>query len=232
MRLDLEVIENKFECKDAITVRFAKPDGFNYIAGQYLTYQLPVQDPKGSTRQFTLASSPTEDFLQLTTKLSDSAFKQALEKMGRGAKIKAVGPQGEFVLEDAPHHVMIAGGIGITPFRSMIKFAVDTELDVNIKLLYSNRVPEEIAFRDELDKWQFLNQKLRVVHTVTRPEESKYPWSGRPGRVDAELIKENMADGCVFYVCGPQGMVAAMTDLLKEMGISEDRIKKEEFTGY
>ncbi len=227
----LHVLENEEECKDAITLKFLKPQ-IDYKAGQYLMYSLPVEDPKGNIRPFSLASSPTEDFLLFTTKLTGSVFKNTLATLKKGDVINARGPFGKFVLENSPKHLMIAGGIGITPFRSMIKYAVDTKTKQQITLLYSNKIPEEIAYRDELEKWQKQNKFLRVIQTITRPEESNEQWSGRTGRIDDALIKEHSDVDTMFYVCGPPGMVDAMLELLKQIGIPEERIRLERFAGY
>ncbi|MBI2579224.1 MAG: FAD-dependent oxidoreductase [Candidatus Aenigmarchaeota archaeon] len=230
-QFSLVVLESRKEAADTMAIKFEKPQ-IDYKPGQYMLYELPVQDPEGPTRSFSLASSPTESFLMLTTKLTGSVFKSKLAQMKKGDTINASGPSGRFVLQDSPKHLFIAGGIGITPFRSMIKYAVDTELQEKITLLYSNKVPEEIAFFDELDKWQNQNRFLRVVHTITKPEESEEQWNGRVGRIDAALIKEHLDAETIVYVCGPPGMVDAMVAVLKDIGVPEKRIKAERFEGY
>jgi len=227
----LEILDNKKESIDAITVKFLKPQ-IDYKPGQYLLYSLPVEDPKGNSRPFSLASSPTEDFLMLTTKLSGSVFKNKLASLNKGDTINARGPFGRFVLQDSKKHLMIAGGIGITPFRSMIKYAIENKIKQSITLFYSNKVPEEIAFRNELDKWQQRNENFKLIHTITRPEESKEQWSGRVGRIDSELIKEHLDIDTIIYVCGPPGMVDAMLELLKEIGVPDERVRAERFAGY
>ncbi|MBI4018115.1 MAG: FAD-dependent oxidoreductase [Candidatus Aenigmarchaeota archaeon] len=230
-KFSLQVLENTKEASDSIRVKFVKPD-IHYKPGQYMIYELPVQDPKGPARDFSLASSPTEDFLMLTTKLTGSPFKQKLAQLRVGDVIDASGPFGGFTIADGPRHLFVAGGIGITPFRSMIKFATDRKLQQEITLLYSNKVPEEIAFRDELEKWRQQNENLKVVHTITRPEESAEKWNGRTGRVDAGLIKENLDAETVVYVCGPPAMVDAILALLKDMDVPEQRTRAEKFEGY
>lgn len=231
-QFSLQVVENRPEAADSRTLRFAKPAGMEYRAGQYMTYMLPVQDPRGPTRQFSLASSPTEDFLQLTTMLSDSPFKQKLAGMEKGDTIKASGPHGQFLLSEGKDHLFIAGGIGITPFRSMIKFITDKKLGQKITLLYSNKTPQEIAFFSELLGWKKLNPNLKFIHTITRPEESTELYVGRTGRIDAELIKKYLNDDSTVYVCGPPAMVDAMLELLKGMNVLDSRIRYESFKGY
>jgi ferredoxin-NADP reductase len=147
-------------------------------------------------------------------------------------KIKARGPFGRFTLSEAEKHVMIAGGIGITPFRSIIKFATDTESNAKITLIYSNRTPEDIVFKEDLDLMEHMNENLEVIHTITRPEG--HFWKGITGRVDEHMIEQHIEDveNSIFYVCGPPSMVDAMQIVLKEMGIADERIKMERFGGY
>ena len=210
---------------------FAKPENFNFIAGQFITLFLDVQDARGNYRQFSVASSPTEDYVMITTTMRGSAFKQKLEQL-EGQKIKARGPFGRFTLQENSEHVMVAGGIGITPFRSMIKSATDMGNSAKIKLIYSNKTPEDIVFMEDLDLMEKMNEYLEIIHTITRPEG--HFWKGVTGRVDEHMIGQHIEDveNSIFYVCGPPAMVDAMQIVLKEMGIAEERIKMERFGGY
>lgn len=237
-KLELEVMENK---KITLDVQAIKLDlggnDFAYKPGQYVNMTLEVEnDPKGNTRQFSIASSPTEDFLMFATKISDSPFKQKFSKLEKGDVVKVRGPFGQFILEEDPNkqHVMLSGGIGITPLRAMIKYATDKKLPLKIVLLYSNKTPEEIAFSEEFEKWEKQNENLKIVNTITRPEESKEKWEGKTGRIDDRMIREFVPDfkKAEFYVVGPPGMVDAMVDILEEMKISEEQINVEHFTGY
>ncbi len=222
--------EIRDEAPDVKSFIFEKPKDFNFVAGQFMTIFLDVQDTKGSYRQFSIASSPTESALMITSTMRGGAFKSKLAEM-QGQKIKVRGPFGQFVLQQGGEHVMIAGGIGVTPFRSMIKFATDTEYSGKIKLLYSNKTPESITFMEDLDLFEKSNEHLEIVHTITQPDSS---WQGRTGRVDEKMIRENTADlkTPVFYVCGPPAMVDGMRALLKGMNIPDERVKFEQFTGY
>ena len=131
--LQLLAKEIRQETPDVKSFIFEKPENFSFVAGQFLTLFLDVEDPRGNYRQFSIASSPTEDSVMITSTMRGSPFKQKLAEM-QGQKIRARGPFGRFTLQEAERHVMVAGGIGVTPFRSMIKFATDTERKDKITL--------------------------------------------------------------------------------------------------
>lgn len=239
MILELPLIEKRQEASGVITLRFdTRNTGFDYVAGQHASMTLDVSDPKGNMRQFSIASSPTEkDFVMFSTKLSDTPFKQKLNSLILGDKVKVKGPFGNFILPSdySKQIIMLSGGIGITPPpRSMIKFATDKRLDSKIILLYSNRIPKDILYRKDLEEMEKNNRSLRAVFTITRPEESDEEWSGRTGRIDEKTIRETVkdAENSVYYVCGPPGMVDALYSLLKSMNVSEENIHMEEFLGY
>ncbi len=238
--LELKVLETKQETFDVKTVKFDLDEvQFDYKPGQFIILTLDdiKNDSRGNFRDFSLASSPTEKgFIMLSTKISNSPFKQKLNSLKKGDKAKVRGPFGQFVLQNdlTKHAVMLSGGIGITPLRDMIRFATDDSLDVKITLLYSNRIPEEIVYREELDYLQKVNRNLTIIHTITRPEESKQKWEGLVGRIDENMIRKYVDDleNSIFYICGPPTMVDAMLGILKSMKIPEERIKLERFTGY
>lgn len=228
---ELLLKEIRKDANDVKSFIFEKPENFSFIAGQFITLFLDVEDPRGSYRQFSVASSPTEDYVMITTTMRGSNFKNKLVDM-LNQKVKVKGPFGRFTLQDAENNVMIAGGIGITPFRSMIKHATDTESSAKIKLIYSNKTPEDIIFVEDLDLMEKMNENLEIIHTITRPEG--HFWKGVTGRVDEHMIEQHVEDmeNPVFYVCGPPAMVDAMQTVLKEMGIAEERVKMERFGGY
>ena len=115
----------------------------------------------------------------------------------------------------------------------MIKYATDSRLAVQIVLLYSSKTPEAILYRRELEDWEKANPKLRVVHTITRPEFSSEKWNGLIGRINEAIIREhvNLKDAN-FYVCGPPSMVESMASLLRNLIIPSEHVNEEEFTGY
>ncbi|MBI4062307.1 FAD-dependent oxidoreductase [Candidatus Gottesmanbacteria bacterium] len=228
----LTLKEIRQETAKVSTFVFWPDSPLSYRAGQHVSIRLGHEnsDNRGTIRTFSLSSSPTEQYLTITTNQGESSFKKKLFSLRAGAQIEARGPGGGFILrqEDPGHHIMIAGGIGITPFRSMLKYASDTRATIPITLLYSNRTPEEIVFRSFLDS---LTGHITIIHTITHPQEST-AWAGRTGRIDETTIAEFSKGQCRYYVCGPLPFVEAMVNLLGTMGIPIDRIHYEKFTGY
>lgn len=243
MEFKIKLADKKNEAKGTKTFIFEKPERFIYKAGQYLYFTLPelnYPDKRGDTRHFTLSSSPTEDFLSITIRMrEESGYKKTLDSIELGVEILARGPEGVFILEDEStqeQQVMLAGGIGITPFRSIAKYAADKGLSVPIHIVCSNSIPEEIAFRKELDELTAKNPNLKVTHTITKPEESKEQWTGLTGRVDENLIRklklQPEAGNSTLWLCGPPPMVSALEEVLEKLQIPQDRIRVEKFTGY
>lgn len=236
----LKLINKREEAKGTITFIFPKPDNFQYIVGQYAYFTLPnlkYPDARGNIRHFTLSSSPSEDFLSITVRLrEESGYKKTLDSLRIGAEIDFRGPTGDFILDktDARNQVMIAGGIGITPYRSIIKYVTDKGLSIPIHLIYSNSLPEEIAFRDELTQIAANHPNIKVTMTVTKPEESHMPWDGLIGRISENMLQTLISNlqASVFWICGPPAMVQALEETLDKLAIPEDRIKVEKFTGY
>ncbi|MEW6603619.1 MAG: Rieske 2Fe-2S domain-containing protein [Thermoproteota archaeon] len=233
--------KEKLQGTDIITFKFTR-DGYpEYKAGQFAF--LPLDgikgDSKGPVRHFSLASSPTEDVLIVSTRIRNTPYKQKLFSLQEGAKITVSKPQGRFVLHDdsSKPAIFLSGGIGVTPFRSMIKYATDKQLPIKITMFDSNRNAQNILYKDEFDSWAQQNRNLRVVYTVTEEQEVVATWSGERGRIDKSMIERHLTsneihDG-VFYICGPPGMLKDMQELLeKDLQVPEDRIMIEEFTGY
>lgn len=218
---------------------FEKPKDFSFLAGQYVDMILknpPYKDDEGNVRTFTLASSPTEQHLLIATRLRNSAFKNSLKDMPVGAKVEIEGPMGDLVLpKDAARPVvLLAGGIGITPFRSMLKYAADRNLPHRLFLFYSNRRPEDAPFLDELLSWQGVNPRYRCFATMTEIKESKVPWHGLEGYIDAAMIRAHLDEPARahYYIAGPPAMVTSMRVVLEEMHVPDNQIHTEEFSGY
>jgi ferredoxin-NADP reductase/nitrite reductase/ring-hydroxylating ferredoxin subunit len=214
-----------------------------YIAGQYAFFKIDgvFGDTKGPIRHFSIASSPTEqDYILISTRIRDTPYKQKLASLEKGTKISAWGPRGEFILHDDHSRpaVFLSGGIGVTPFRSMIKFATDKQLPIKIIMFDSNRNEQNILYKDEFDRWARQNKNLKVIYTVTDDESTpNVNWSGERGRINLSMLEKHLSkdeiDNAIFYMCGPPGMVKAIQELLQqELQIPKDRIKVEAFTGY
>jgi ferredoxin-NADP reductase len=186
-------------------------------------------------RTFSLVSAPFEGTLVIATRMRDTAFKRALNALPDGASMKLVGPIGQFTLTDAARPaVFIAGGIGITPFMSMLRQAARDSSPQRLLLLYSNRRPEDAAFLGELQELGRQNGNFRLFATMTDMSNSARKWDGEAGFVNADLIRR-CAGGLiapVYYVVGPPAMVVAMQETLRGAGISDEDIRSEEFYGY
>jgi glycine betaine catabolism B len=222
----------------------------NYTAGQYAYFDIGgvYNDPKGPIRHFTLTSSPTENFIMISTRIRDSPYKKRLASLEEQTTlVKVRGPEGKFVLHEdySKTAVFLSGGIGVTPFRSMIKNATDKQLPLKIVMFDSNRNEQNILYKNEFDEWANTNKNLKIVYTITDEEDGKQSslhsssgtWTGERGRIDKEMITRHLnsdeADRSIFYVCGPPAMLNAMKGILEdELKITEERIKVEEFTGY
>lgn len=213
---------------DVIAFKFEPMTKFDFKAGQYLEWTLShlKPDSRGIRRFFTISSSPTEDFVMLTSKFYDkpSTFKQALQKLEPGDEIGAGNLSGEFTLpkDSGEKLCFIAGGIGITPFRSMIKWMVDSKEKRNIVLLFSNKTEEDIVFKDIFDKAKEL--RVRTVYINT----------DKMGYIDEAMIKKEVQDWKerIFYVSGPEPMVEAFEKMLKGMGVGRESLKRDYFPGY
>lgn len=212
---------------------------FPFTPGQYNIVTIPnplYQDEEGNTRQFSIASSPRDPFILIATRMRASAFKRTVAELPLGTRVNFRGPLGSFTLpQDAANPlVLIAGGIGITPFRSMIKHATEYQLRHRLTLIYSNRTPQEAPFLDELRDWDMANPNFRFIPTITSPEASALRWTGRTGYVDAAFLRETLEDldRHIFYAAGPPRMVHGVKQALLEAGVAENRFRTEEFSGY
>ncbi|MCH7850308.1 MAG: FAD-dependent oxidoreductase [Nanoarchaeota archaeon] len=216
----LEIAEDTYE------IRLKKPLNFTYKAGQYVSIIIndKVNDGRGKMRSFSLSSSPSNSkFISTCFRLpkKHSDFKNYLMKYPMGTEVSISGPRGKFILPESTEKlvVMIAGGVGITPFIGMIKFATETKSKQKIKLLYTDKSEKRIAYFDELVKLDRLNKN--------------FSFNSRYKRVDPKFIIKNCDPSKVlFYVCGTPKMVTGVREMLLEMGVSKKVISFENFTGY
>jgi ferredoxin-NADP reductase len=234
-----KLISKRDIAEGTIEFTFERPAGFEYQAGQ--TIDLTLIDPKetdeeGNSRTFSLVSAPHEPVLKIATRMRDTAFKRALKEMEPGTELSLDGPFGSFLLHEntAREAVFLSGGIGITPFHSIISDAANRKLAHKIYLFYSNRRPEDTAFLDELQAYEREDPNFSFIATMTNMELSKMPWSGETGYIDAAMIHRHLPPDstAIYYLAGPQAMVAAMRKALNGMGVSNDDIRFEEFAGY
>jgi ferredoxin-NADP reductase len=231
--------ERRDVAEGTMAFHLEKPPGFQFKAGQYMNVTLidpPETDAEGNTRSFSIASAPFEADLVVATRMRDTAFKRVFRTLSLKSEVRISGPFGSFTLHaDASRPaVFLVGGIGITPFRSMILQAAKDKLAHKLHLFYSNRRPEDAAFLDKLQETEKQNPNYKFVGTMTAMGNSKRPWQGATGYITREMLSTWVSDlnGPIYYTAGPPGMVAAMRQMLTTSGIGDDDIRTEEFTGY
>lgn len=236
----LPFIKKEQVAKDAFAFYFDRTKvAFDFLPGQYVRIHLPETDidGRGDKRPLTIASSPLEkEHIMIVTRIIQSAFKKRFSELASGEKVKFYGPIGGFVLheEEKSEQVFLAGGIGITPFLSMISYVDGKKLPLKIVLFVSFSTVEDVIYKEKLEEIAQRNQNIKVVYTITKPEESKLPWSGETGRISEALIKKHVTSPLeqLYYIVGPPQMVSAMEELVSTMGVPSQQILIENFTGY
>jgi ferredoxin-NADP reductase len=218
---------------------FEGPREFHFKPGQYADLTLanpPETDAEGNTRTFSIASPPYEGELVFVTRMRNTAFKRVLRTMPLGTEIGLDGPMGSFTLHKnaAKPGVFLAGGIGITPFLSILRQVVRDELSYRLYLFYSNRRPEDAAFMSVLRELGTIHPGIRFVPTMTDMAKSQFQWTGETGYINRDMLAKYLPDlqGPIYYIAGPPGMVSAMREMLAGTGVDEDDIRTEEFGGY
>lgn len=215
----LKVQQKKSETNNSFSLILEKPQGFSFYAGQYLDIELPVQDKLGNSRTFTISSSPTEHFLMITSKKGITPFKKFMEKLKKGDTITTSHPIGTFTLDESVPAVFMAGGIGITPFRSIIKYALDKHLSTPMTLIYCSS--GDFVFKEELDQWQKQLSNLTTNYIDTSKE-------GRLKKLDTKHIIPNT----IYYLAGPPTMVDDLENILLKEGTDQTNIRTDRFDGY
>ena len=217
---------------------FAKPAGFEFRAGQAVELLLP--DPGGAPQDighaFSIVSAPHEDAITVATRMRDSTYKRALKAMAPGAPACIDGPFGSLTLHKSRSRgaLFVAGGIGITPFMSIVRHAAREGFAQPVTLLYSNRRPEDAAFLDELLAIERDHDAFTLVATMTEMSKSSRRWEGQTQMVDAQMTAQVLGKlpSPISYVAGPPAMVQAIRGVLMESGADEDDIRTEDFAGY
>lgn len=237
MIANVKLLKKETIANGTMAFHFEKPEGFTFRAGQFADYTLinPGEtDEEGNTRGFSFANAPFEQDLIAASRMRDTAFKRVLKDMPIGTEIKLDGPYGDFTLHktETTPAVFIIGGIGVTPVRSMIAQATHDKTSHTITLIHSSRTPEDFPFM--LDFVQLAKENPNFTYIPAASDATSVDWFGERGRVDETMIKKYITDTSkpIYYLSGPEGMVKAMRQLLVGLGVSEDNIRTEEFTGY
>jgi ferredoxin-NADP reductase len=219
--------------------QFERPKHFHFKPGQYVYLTIP--DPEDGaesriTHAFSIASSPLSRDLLVTTRMRNTRFKRTLAVLPIGSAARIIGPMGSFHLHNhtARPAVLLAGGIGIAPFLSILSYAAQEKLSHPLFLFYANRQLKDAAFIDDLWKLERENPKFRFVPTLTRPTAPGLSWKGRTGHFSSEMLLAQVGRvrGPIYYIAGPSKMVAATIQTLGNAGVNEDDIRTEEFAGY
>ena len=233
-------LKNKNEIADGtLLFTFEAPDeNITYVPGQYVSLKLELRypDEKGPKRYFSIVNPPENDTragggkIEIATRISDTGFKQTLAGMQTGDAAEIARIEGEFLLpEDAEKEiVMVAGGVGVTPFKCMLEDLVQKAEKRKISLLYSNKNKANAAFYDEFSQMEASGYLERIFFVMTRDDS----WPGPKGRMNAEFIADNIPDykEKYFMVAGPPNFVGGISQAIEELKI--DDVKLEKFFGY
>lgn len=221
MKVILESLQH--EAPGIQSFLFRKPAHFRYTAGQFIELYLPhdIADDRGQKRWFTLSSSPTEDHLMITTRGyggDSSSFKQQLFALKPGDSVEMSDPMGDFVLPKDTHIplVFVAGGIGVTPFRSIAQWLIDHDEQRHIQFLYGVKSNQELIFLDAFNKLGVPPQAI----------------TDKP--LTAELIETqaNGIDDKLVFISGPEPMTEKIVEDLKEKGFPYEQLVTDYFPGY
>jgi ferredoxin-NADP reductase len=225
-------------CNGTTAFSFERPYNFDFKAGQFINLTLldgVEADLAGSTRSLTIASGPREPDVMVAMRNRHTSFKTALQGLPLGSPVLFQGPFGNFTLDRdiARPAAFLAGGIGITPFRSMLWQATTARSPVRIVLFYANRRPEEAAFLEELRAYEEINPNFKLVATMTRSEQ-RSDWQGEKGHFTTRILRKWLPDlrAPIFYLAGPAAAVTSMRLTLDAAGVSGNDIRTEEFPGY
>lgn len=217
---------------------FKEVSDFTFTPGQYMEWTLPHKntDNRGNRRYFSIASSPNEKEIMIIVKFysPSSSYKNALFSLETSDKVVAAQLAGDFTLPIDPSVplVFIAGGVGISPFRSMIQYLIDTKQQRNIILLYANRSPEEIAFAETFTSAR--DYGVKTIYILTDEMQIPPDWAYEKGHITEDMIRKNIPDfmARTFYTSGPQPMVQGVEETLAKIGVSSDKMRHDFFPGY
>jgi ferredoxin-NADP reductase len=224
----IEKIERTSEIK---SFRFERPDDLNYLPGQFFFIHIPKEDGSMIMHHFSFSSSPTESYVEFTTRIRDSEFKKRLDQLPIGISVKTNSVSGKFTLSNGYSKVVfVCGGIGITAARSNIRWAKDTQAQIDIILLYGNRNSETIAFNRELE--ELSEDYIKIFHILSEPQED---WKGPTGFINANFVLSSVPDykERIWFLSGHPVMVKSITTILTEkIGVDLKNVKRENYVGY
>ena len=219
--MNIRLVRKFTEAGNVVSFIFKPEQAIEWEAGQYLTLTIPDMPPVNNERTFTISSAPYEKNIQITTRITESQFKQRLNKLEVGEVVEADQFGGDFVWEDRDEPmIFIAGGIGITPFHSMLKQREHENKQMPVILLYALR-DAEIPFKAEFDRLAAAHPELHIHYLVGE-------------RLNTENIQKFIPQikQSYVYLSGPEPMVDALEESLAELGVSKNHLKQDWFPGY
>lgn len=230
-----EIVNVMSQTHDVKTFILDPDTKVDFIPGQFSLFSIPGnEEHKDAEKPFTFANSPISGRLEITVKRVGD-FTTALHSLGSGDILEMSEPMDsplEFDDNVDKDVVFLAGGSGITPFMSALRYSVDSNMDNNITVIYSNRTEEDIIYREDLGRLEENNDTIDVIHTLTR--DSSDSWKsqgggGETGRIDENMIERYVEglEGKLWYVCGPKDMAKSIEEILVEMDIDKEKIKTE-----
>ena len=233
----VRLVSKQTVADQTVAFSFEKPEGFVFQAGQYSALTLPrldFEDKKGATRVMSIASAPSDPELMFAMRVTDSAFKQTLVKMPIGSTITVRDAVGRFTLpeDEGQTIVFLAGGIGITPVRSILREAMRTGRKNPFWLFYSNRAAKDVAFLEECVEIPGLD--YHCVNTLTDEVEILCLWQEEKGYICPPMVTKYIPgfEKALFYIVGTTGFSGAMEKMLKEeLGVASEAIRMDPFTG-
>jgi ferredoxin-NADP reductase len=222
--MKLTLTEKEHLLDNVWAFRFRPSEPLEWTAGQYVRVELPhdTPDSEGTKRWFTVSSAPFEGIVQITTRVTQSTFKQALSKLEQGGELELLeAPHGDFVWQDTDMPLLfVAGGIGVTPFRSILKQRAHDHHPLNITLVYGSRTPD-VPFKDEFDQLAASDDHFKVIYATGEPLTAE----------KLATLAPNL-NGSLVYLSGPEPMVEALGDQLKAHGLPESQLKQDFFPNY
>ena len=222
----IESVERNYNTK---SFRFTRAQGFEYNAGQFFYLTLD----KNKVKHFSFSESPTQKvFVEFTTRLTGSEYKNAVNRLKPGDIVKIGGPNGEYTYKEEYKKIaFLSGGIGITAIRSICKYLDEEKPGTDVVFLYQNEQEKDILFREDFKVLTKKNDNMKIVHILKDPPDK---WSGPTGEIDKTRVAQNIPDYAerMFYISGPPSMVLSLIKVLIEMGVDKKKIKMENFVGY
>ena len=234
----VKILSKQMLANNTLGIRIEKPAGFTFQPGQYVTLTIPNTtdiDPNGNGRYFSIANSPDEPNLLFGIRLLDTAYKKRLISLDVGETVEINDAAGSFLIDQSSNRplVFFAGGIGVTPIRSMVNHLIKNNISREITAFYSNRTPEDAAFMDDFASWQREHESFKIIHTMSRVSE-EHSWAGNRGRFTTELVSSHMArlKKPICYIVGTHEFISGIRTILNNIGIPEQDVIREVYCGY